>query len=195
MQEFLLIIDRISAAVGKLFAWSILILTFAVSYEVFSRYVLGQPTTWAFDVSYILYGTLFIMAGAYTLSRNGHVRADVIQRLMPVRWQAGIDLILYILFFFPAILAFLYSGYHFADLSWQMNEHSSNSPAGPPLYHFKSLIPFSGFFLLLQGIAETIRCAIALKTGEWTPRLHDVEELEEVILEQAHAAAKKEAPQ
>ena len=188
MQRFLLIIDYISSWSGKLFAWAILILTFAVSYEVFVRYVLGAPTTWAYDAAYILYGALFIMAGAYTLSRNGHVRGDVIYRLWPPRVQAGIDLALYMLFFFPGILAFIFSGYKFAELSWRMNEHSSFSPAGPPLYHFKALIPLSGCLLFLQGIAETIRCILCLKRGEWPQRLHDVEEIEAALIAQQSQA-------
>lgn len=186
MQRMLLLIDHISAAVGKLFAWSVVLLTLVVSYEVFSRYLLGRPTTWAYDAGYILYGALFIMAGAYTLSRNGHVRGDVLYRLWPARVQAGIDLALYILFFFPGILALIFSGYEFAAMSWRMNEHSSFSPAGPPLYHFKSLIPLAGFFLLLQGIAESIRCIICLRIGRWPQRLHDVEELEKQLIDEQH---------
>lgn len=182
MNRTLLFIDRLSTAVGKLFAWCILILTLVVSYEVFVRYVLGQPTTWAYDVSYILYGTLFMMAGAYALSRNAHVRGDVIYRFFPVKVQASIDLVLYILFFFPGVIALVYSGYFFAKLSFMINEHSSFSPNGPPLYHFKAVIPVAGFFLFLQGAAETVRCVIALRTGAWPQRQHDVEELEKEIL-------------
>lgn len=186
MNRLLLAIDEISAWVGKGFAWSIVILTFAISYEVASRYLLGQPTEWAYDVSYMLYGALFMMAGAYTLSRNGHVRGDVLYRFLRPRTQAGIDLALYILFFFPGVIALVYSGWGFAKLAWVMKEHSSFSPGGPPLYHFKTLIPMAGFFLLLQGIAETVRCVVCLKTGQWPRRLHDVEELEKIILEEAH---------
>ncbi|WP_181708172.1 TRAP transporter small permease subunit [Chthonobacter rhizosphaerae] len=182
MNRTLLFIDKVSSAVGKLFAWCILLLTLVVSYEVFVRYVLGQPTTWAYDVSYILYGTLFMMAGAYALSRNAHVRGDVVYRFFPVRVQASLDLVLYILFFFPGVIALVYSGYGFARLSWMINEHSSFSPNGPPLYHFKSIIPIAGFFLCLQGAAETARCVIALRTGVWPQRQHDVEELEKELI-------------
>jgi TRAP-type mannitol/chloroaromatic compound transport system permease small subunit len=184
MQRFLLLADQISTWVGKTFAWCIVILTFAISYEVFSRYVFGRPTTWAYDVSYILYGSLFVMAGAYALSRNSHVRGDFLYRKWPPRVQAGLDLVLYFLFFLPAVLAFIYSGYGFAKMSWMFNEHSSFSPAGPPVYPFKALIPIAGCLLLLQGIAEVIRCIICLRMGAWPQRLHDVEELERVILEQ-----------
>ena len=184
MQRLLIFADQVSTWVGKTFAWCIVILTFAISYEVFSRYVFGRPTTWAYDVSYILYGTLFIMAGAYALSRNSHVRGDFLYRKWPPRVQAGLDLVLYFLFFLPAVLAFIYSGYGFAKMSWSFNEHSSFSPAGPPIYPFKALIPIAGCLLLLQGIAEVIRCIICLRMGAWPQRLHDVEELERVILEQ-----------
>ncbi|WP_181703090.1 TRAP transporter small permease subunit [Chthonobacter albigriseus] len=182
MQRFLFFVDAVSTLVGKAFGWCVVILTFVVSYEVFVRYVLGRPTTWAYDISYIMYGTLFMMAGAYALSRNSHVRADLVYRLLPVRAQGALDLVLYILFFFPGVIALVYSGYGFAKFAWMINEHSSSSPNGPPLYHFKTVIPVAGFFLLLQGIAETIRAGIALKTGVWPRRPHDVEELETQII-------------
>jgi TRAP-type mannitol/chloroaromatic compound transport system permease small subunit len=182
MQKFLFFIDAVSTFVGKAFAWCIVILTFVVSYEVFVRYVVGRPTQWAYDVSYIMYGTVFMMAGAYALSRNSHVRADLIYRLLPVRVQGGLDLVLYVVFFFPGVIALVYSGYGFAAFAWMIGEHSSSSPNGPPLYHFKTVIPVAAFFLLLQGVAETLRAAIALKTGVWPRRPHDVEELEAQII-------------
>ena len=185
LQRVLIPVDRISAFVGKLFAWCIILLTFAISYEVFSRYVFGRPTTWAFDASYILYGSLFIMAGAYALSRNGHVRGDFLYRSWPMRAQATSDLILYFLAFFPGIIAFIYSGYAFAAQSIVTNEHSAYSPAGPPIYHYKMLIPMTGILLLLQGVVEVVRCIICLRTGHWPSRLHDVEELEKVLQERA----------
>jgi TRAP-type mannitol/chloroaromatic compound transport system permease small subunit len=187
LQRLLLPVDRVSTIVGQFFAWSILLLTLAVSYEVFSRYVLGAPTDWAFDASYILYGVLFIMAGAYALARNAHVRGDFLYRAWSPKRQAGMDLVLYFLFFFPGIIAFIYSGYGFAAQSWFSHEHSAYSPAGPPIYHYKTIIPVTGILLLLQGIVEVIRCLICLKTGGWPQRLHDVEELEKVILEQRDA--------
>jgi TRAP-type mannitol/chloroaromatic compound transport system permease small subunit len=184
LQRLLIPVDRVSTYVGQFFAWSILLLTFAVSYEVFSRYVLGSPTDWAFDASYILYGTLFIMAGAYALSRNAHVRGDFLYRAWSNKTQAKMDLVLYFLFFFPGIIAFIYAGYGFAAQSWVTHEHSAYSPDGPPIYHYKTLIPFTGVLLLLQGIVEVVRCLICIRTGEWPNRLHDVEELEKIILEQ-----------
>lgn len=183
----LILIDRISAWVGKLFAWNILILTLAVCFEVFSRRVLRQPTTWAFDMSYILYGGLFMMGGAYALSRNGHVRGDFLYRAWPPRVQAGLDLVLYLLFFFPGVTALIYSGIGYARLAWRFHEHSSFSVAGPPLYTFKALIPIAGALLFLQGLAEVLRCIACLRAGAWPQRLHDVEELEKVILEEQQA--------
>ena len=158
MKRFLFFIDSLSLWVGKAFAWLILVLTLGVSYEVFARYVFNAPTTWAFDFSYITYGALFLMAGAYTLSRNGHVRADVIYRFLQPRTQAYFDLVLYILFFLPAILAFMYSGWNYAEMSVRFREVSIFSPAGVPVFPLKALIPVTGVFLLLQGIAEIIRC-------------------------------------
>lgn len=184
LQRLLLPVDRVSTIVGQFFAWSILLLTSVVGYEVFSRYVLGAPTDWAFDASYILYGVLFIMAGAYALSRNAHVRGDFLYRAWTPRRQAGVDLVLYFLFFFPAIIAFIYSGYGFAAQSWFSHEHSAYSPSGPPIYHYKTVIPVTGVLLLLQGVVEVVRCLICLRTGGWPRRLHDVEEIEKLILEQ-----------
>ncbi len=178
-------VDAFSAAVGKTFGWSILFLTFATSYEVFARYMFGAPTDWAFDAAYILYGTLFMMAGAYTLSRNGHVRGDFLYRAWSERRQALMDLVLYILFFFPGMLAFIYAGYNFAELSRRMNEHSAASPNGPIVWPFKWIIPIVGVLMVLQGIVEVIRCIRCARTGEWPARLHDVEELEKVMLERA----------
>lgn len=187
LQRLLIPVDRVSTFVGQFFAWSILLLTLAVSYEVFSRYALGAPTDWAFDASYILYGTLFIMAGAYALSRNAHVRGDFLYRSWRPKTQARMDLVLYFLFFFPGIIAFIYSGYGFAAQSWFSHEHSAYSPSGPPIYHYKTIIPATGVFLLLQGVVEVIRCLVCLRTGAWPQRLHDVEELEKIILEE-HAS-------
>jgi TRAP-type mannitol/chloroaromatic compound transport system permease small subunit len=184
LQRLLIPVDRVSTFVGQAFAWSILLLTFAVSFEVFSRYVLGAPTDWAFDASYILYGILFIMAGAYALSRNAHVRGDFLYRAWKPKTQAWMDLLLYFLFFFPGIIAFIYSGYGFAAQSWVTHEHSAYSPDGPPIYHYKTIIPATGVLLLLQGVVEVIRCLVCLRTGTWPQRLHDVEELEKIILEE-----------
>jgi TRAP-type mannitol/chloroaromatic compound transport system permease small subunit len=181
MNRFLFFIDSLSMWVGKSFGWLILVLTLGTSYEVFVRYALRAPTTWAFDFSYITYGGLFLMAGAYTLSRNGHVRGDVIYRLWPQRIQAAIDLTLYIIFFLPAVLALIYAGWQFAQMSIQFREVSIFSPAGVPVFPLKTLIPVTGVFLLIQGIAEILRCVICIRQGYWPQRLHDVEELESAI--------------
>jgi TRAP-type mannitol/chloroaromatic compound transport system permease small subunit len=188
MQRFLFVIDHISIWSGKLFAWAAVLLTGVVCYEVFMRYAIGAPSGWAYDMGYILYGALFIMAGAYALATQSHVRADVLYRLLPVRVQGGIDLVLYLVFFLPAVAALMYAGYHFAEMSWRIGERSPYSPVGPPLYHFKALIPISGFFLALQGIAELIRSAIALGTGKWPPRVHDVRDIGEALIESTLSA-------
>ena len=182
MKHFLFFINSLSLWTGKAFSWLILVLTLGVSYEVFVRYVLSAPTTWAFDFSYITYGALFLMAGAYTLSRNGHVRADVIYRFLKPRTQASFDLVLYIIFFLPAVAAFMYSGYIYAEMSVRFREVSIFSPAGVPVFPLKTLIPITGFLLLLQGIAEIIRCVLCIREGAWPGRLHDVEETKSVII-------------
>lgn len=192
MTTFLDFIDTLSTWVGKAFAWLILVLTFGISYEVFVRYVLSAPTTWAFDFSYINYGALYLMAGAYTLARNGHVRADVVYRLLSPRQQAGMDLTLYILFFLPAVLALMFAGWPYAFQSIGFREVSIFSPAGIPIFPLKTLIPLAGVFLLLQGVAEIIRCILCIRSGAWPQRLHDVEETESVILQEQRIHAHDE---
>ena len=182
MSGLLFSIDRLSAWVGKAFAWCILALTFGISYEVFVRYVLTAPTKWAFDFSYIMYGALFMMAGAYTLSRDGHVRGNFVYRMWPPRVQASVDLVLYLVFFFPGITALIIAGAEFAAYSWRFLEVSSSSPADIPVFPLKTLIPIAGAVLFLQGIAEVIRCVMCIRSGKWPTRLHDVEETETVIL-------------
>ena len=186
MQRVLLWIDRLNAYIGQAFGWSILALTLVVCYEVFARYLFGAPTTWAFDTSYMLYGALFMMAGAYTLSRNAHVRGDFLYRTWSPRRQAWMDLVLYLLFFFPGILALVIAGTIEADKSWLMDERT-NSPATAPLYPFKTLIPIVGVLMLLQGLVELVRCIICVRTGKWPQRLRDVEETEKAALEGASA--------
>lgn len=187
MERFVRTVDKLNLWVGHSFAWAILILTLGGAYEVFVRYLLRAPTTWAFDMSYMMYGALFLMAGAYTLSRNGHVRGDVIYRLWPPRVQAAVDLVLYLLFLLPGSAALLYSGWTFARRSWQQWEVSIYSPAGMPVYPMKTLIPITGFLLVLQGLAEICRCLMCLRDGQWPRRLHDVEELESAILHEQEA--------
>lgn len=190
LQNFLLGIDRFSMAVGHAFAWCIVILTLGTSYEVFVRYILNDPTAWAFDMSYILYGALFLMSGAYALSRNAHVRGDVIYRLWPVRVQGTIELVLYFIFFFPGVTALVIAGYGYAHDSFGYREVSVNSPVGVPIWQLKGLIPLAGIMLFIQGVAQVIRCILAIRDGQWPKKLHDVEELEQVIV-QEHSAGQK----
>ncbi len=178
MQNLLLTIDRISTWVGQCFAWLIVALTALISWEVFSRYVMGSPHAWSFDVMIMMYGTMFMMAGAYTLSKNGHVRGDVLYGFFPPRLQAGLDLLLYILFFVPGVVALVWAGWRYAGESWVIREHSNITADGPPIYPFKMIIPLAGTFLLLQGIAEIARCVICLRNGQWPSRDRDVEEVD-----------------
>ena len=178
MQKLFLRVDKISTFVGQSFSWLIVALTFMISWEVFSRYVLDAPHSWAFDVMIMLYGTLFMMAGAYTLAKSGHVRGDVLYGFFEPRTQAWIDLILYVLFFVPGVFALTYAGYAFAVDSWVMNEHSSITANGPPIYPFKTILPMAGAFLLLQGMVEIIRCVVCIQQGQWPTREEDVEEVD-----------------
>ena len=173
-------IDGISTCTGKAAAWLIVGLMLLVCAEVFKRYILNMPTAWIFDASNMLYGTLFMIAGAYTLAQNGHVRGDFLYSSMPPRRQASLDLILYIVFFLPGIAALVYAGWDYAVDSWRINEHSNVTADGPPVWQFKFMIPLAGGLLLLQGAAEIMRCVICLKTGEWPSRLKDVSEIDVV---------------
>lgn len=187
MQKLLLTIDKLSTFLGQAFSWLIVALTFMISWEVFSRYVLDHPHPWAFDVMIMLYGTVFMMAGAYTLSKNGHVRGDVLYGFFPPRLQASLDLTLYILFFIPGVFALAWAGYNFAAESWAINEHSNVTADGPPVYPFKTVLPVAGAFLLLQGVVEIIRCVVCLQTGAWPKRGEDVEEVDvEKLKEMVH---------
>jgi TRAP-type mannitol/chloroaromatic compound transport system permease small subunit len=193
MNAYIGVVDRFNTWIGKLFGWCIVLLTIAVCYEVVSRYVFGAPTWWAFDVSWMLYGALFMMAGAYTLARNGHVRGDFLYRQWSETTQAKIDLTLYVVFFFPGIIALVYAGWKFAHFSWLINEKSPFSPDGIIIWPVKMLIPVTGVLMTLQGIAEVFRCIICIQTGSWPPRINDVEEMEKLILEQAEAEKAKTA--
>ena len=177
-------IESLNIWIGRAFGWCILILTMSVAYEVFVRYVLNAPTVWAFDMMIQMYGALFLMAGAYALAQDTHVRADVLYRLIPVKWQARIDFVLYFIFFFPGMLALVYYGAEIASDSWRYKEVSWNSPARIQIYFFKTLIPIAGTMLIVQGISECMRCIKAMKTGEWPERMEDARETEDMIIKE-----------
>lgn len=183
MTKFIYFVEGLSVWTGRAFGWCILILTLSVTYEVFVRYVLNSPTVWAFDIMVQMYGALFLMAGPYALAQDGHVRADVVYRLFPVRVQASLDFLLYLLFFFPGMLALFWYGAEIASDSWRYKEVSWNSPARIQVYFFKSLIPLAGGLLLLQGVSELMRCAIAIRHGYWQDRIVDVHETEELLMD------------
>mgnify|MGYP001073482290 FL=1 len=188
MQRFLISVDKLSTLVGHAFSFLIVVLTLQVSWEVFSRYVLDDPHAWAFDAMIMLYGTLFMMAGAYTLAKNGHVRGDVLYGFFEPRTQATIDLVLYVVFFIPGVFALTYAGFYYAAESWAINEHSNVTAEGPPIYPFKTSIPIAGAFLLLQGVVEIIRCTICRNQGRWPSREEDVEEVDvDKLKEMVHA--------
>src|SRR4051794_38291834 len=187
VQRFLLGIDTISTWAGKTVAWLIIVLMLVVCAEVFKRYILNAPTAWIFDAENMLYGTLFMLCGGYTLAQNAHVRGDFLYGSMRPRTQATLDLILYIVFFLPGIAALIYAGYSFAADSWHIAEHSNVTADGPPVYHFKSMIPVAGALIMLQGVAEIVRCVVCLRTGEWPSRLKDVAETDVIEEQLAHS--------
>jgi TRAP-type mannitol/chloroaromatic compound transport system permease small subunit len=178
MRNVLFFVDRVSTLVGQAFSWLIVALTFLVTWEVFARYALNTPNPWAFDLMIMLYGAAFMMAGAYTLAKNGHVRGDVLYSFFPPRLQAGLDLLLYVVFFIPGVIALVWAGTNYAAESLAIREHSTLTANGPPLYPFKMVIPLSGILLLLQGCVEIVRCVLCLRQGEWPAREADVEEVD-----------------
>ena len=184
MQRFLLTVDKISTFIGHAFSFLIIVLTLQVSWEVFSRYALDAPHAWAFDAMIMLYGTLFMMAGAYTLAKNGHVRGDVLYGFFTPRTQATIDLVLYSVFFIPGVFALTYAGYYYAADSWRIHESSNITAEGPPIYPFKTIIPLAGAILFVQGVVEIIRCIICIRQGFWPSREQDVEEVDVEKLKQ-----------
>ncbi|MBP7915121.1 MAG: TRAP transporter small permease subunit [Vitreoscilla sp.] len=183
MQRLLLAVDRLSTWIGQVFAWAIVLLTVMITGEVFSRYVLNEPHDWALNLQIMFYGTLFMMAGAYTLSKNGHVRGDVLYGFFRPRTQATLDLLLYFIFFLPGIIALTYAGWTYAQESLAIREKTfSATPL--PLYPFKFIIPMAGFMLLLQGVVEIVRCVSCIRTGDWPSREPDVEEVDVEKLKQ-----------
>ncbi len=190
MLQTIFFIDRLSGWTAKAFAWCIMIMTLGISYEVFMRYVLRDPTPWAFDLSYMMYGALFMMGGAYTLSRDGHVRGDVVYRLLAPRTQARLEFVLYFLFFFPGVLALVFAGWKYAALSLSYKEVSVYSPANVPIFQFKMIIPAAGLLLLIQGFAQILRCIICMRTGVWPPHLEDVEETEKRLMQGGEDASR-----
>jgi TRAP-type mannitol/chloroaromatic compound transport system permease small subunit len=186
-QALVRLVDRTSYFTGRVCAWLIVALTFVVSIEVFKRYILNRPTAWIFDFNNMLYGTLFMMCGAYTLAAAGHVRADFVYSYLKPRKQAALDLALYFLFFIAGILGLIYAGADYAALSWRIGEHSTVTAEGPPVYHFKTVIPVAGILVMLQGLAEIVRCVVCLRTGSWPPRLEDVEEIDVIDTQLGHS--------
>ncbi|QKV19390.1 TRAP transporter small permease subunit [Oricola thermophila] len=194
MTGFIRFADSLSAWFGKAFAWLIVLMAFGTGYEVFVRYALNSPTPWALDVSFIMYGTLFMMGGAYTLSRGGHVRGDFLYRLWQPKTQAKVDLVLYLLFFFPGVTALILSGWKYASRSWGYAEVSINSPAGIPIYQFKTVMVAAGILLFIQGIAQVMRCILCIRTNQWLEPEEDIRETEDILLARATEAEKDAHP-
>jgi TRAP-type mannitol/chloroaromatic compound transport system permease small subunit len=187
-EHWLQFADRISTWAGKACAWLIILLMFTVCIEVFKRYLLNMPTAWIFDATNMMYGTLFMLCGAYTLAQDAHVRGDFLYSSMNPRTQATLDLVLYVLFFIPGVIALVYAGQDYAAYSWRIDEHSNVTANGPPVYQFKTVIPVAGVLVMIQGLAEIARCVVCLKTGKWPERLKDAEEIDVVEQQLAHSA-------
>lgn len=178
LQNLFFRIDAFSTRIGQAFSWLMVPLTLMICYEVFARYLFNRSNAWAFDAQLMLYGSVFMMAGAYTLAKSGHVRGDILYGFLSPRQQASIDLILYFVFFIPGVAALAYAGVMFAGDSWAINEHSSITADGPPIYPFKAIIPLAGALLMLQGVVEILRCVICIQEGAWPSREADVEEVD-----------------
>jgi TRAP-type mannitol/chloroaromatic compound transport system permease small subunit len=188
VERLLQVADHISTWAGKVSAWLIMVLMFTVCIEVFKRYILNAPTAWIFDATNMMYGTLFMLCGAYTLAQDAHVRGDFLYSSMKPRTQATLDVVLYVVFFVPGVIALIYAGTDYATYSWSINEHSNVTSNGPAVYPFKTVIPIAGVLILIQGAAEIARCVVCLKTGEWPARLADAEEIDVVEQQLANSA-------
>ena len=184
MENFIRNVDAFSKAIGHCFGWTVLVLTAGTCYEVFMRYVMNDPTSWAFDMSYMFYGALFLMSGAYALAADAHVRGDFIYRKWKPENQAKVDLVLYFIFYFPGVLALVFSGWSYGMESMRISEVSVNSPVGVPVWPLKMIIPMAGLTLLLQGAAEVCRCLVTIRDKKWPSRGDDVVELEVALQEQ-----------
>lgn len=184
MTQFVTVVDKMSAWFGKAFAWCIMIMIIGVSYDVFVTKVFSSATNWAYEIAYMMYGTLFMMGGAYTLSRDAHVRADFVYRLWSPRKQAVVELILYPLFFFPAITALVFYGWFQAARAWRLSEIAISSPTGIPIYQYRSVIVAAGLLMFIQGLAQMARCILCIQTGEWLRARDDVEETEKLLMDQ-----------
>lgn len=185
MLGFIEFADKLSAWFGKSFGWLIILMTLGTSYEVIARYLFNAPTPWSFDVSFICYGALFMMSGAYTLSRNGHVRGDFLYRTWSPRTQARVDLVLYLIFFFPGVLALVFIGWKYAARSWSYGEVSVNSPAGVPIFQLKAVLVAAGVLLTIQGVAQILRSVLCIREGFWRKPDEDVRETDEILIEAA----------
>ena len=182
MDKYIKFADSLSVAVGKAFSWCIVILCLGTCYEVIMTYAFNKPTLWNFDFSLQMYGAIFMMAGAYTLSTEAHVRGDVLYRLFKPKTQGYIDLVLYFIFFFPGVFALAFYGYEYAALAWKIKETSWNSPAQIQIYMAKSLIPAAGLLLIIQGVSEVFRSIICIQTGHWPARIVVAEETEKILM-------------
>ena len=192
MRSYIYFADHLSTAVGKAFSWCIVVLMLGTCYEVVMAYAFNAPTLWNFDFSMQMYGAIFMMAGAYTLSTEAHVRGDVIYRLFKPRTQGYIDFVLYFIFFFPGVLALAFYGFDYAALSWKIKETSWSSPAQIQIYMVKFMIPIAGVLLTLQGISEVFRCIICIQTGHWPARLVVAEETEKILMRTAQDEDQKD---
>jgi TRAP-type mannitol/chloroaromatic compound transport system permease small subunit len=159
-------IDRFSLWTGKLVAWLIVPMVLSLSYEVAARYLFTAPTIWAYDLAYMLYGTLFMLGSAYTLAKNGHIRTDTFYGNWSPRTQGIVDSICYVIFI-PALIALLWVGWTFFMRSYGQGERIVTSPWMPIVWPFKFVIPLTAAMLLLQSISELIKSLHAARTGTW----------------------------
>ena len=158
-------IDRFTDTTGTWVAWLNVPLVLAVTYEVISRYGFDAPTIWSFDVTYMLYGTIFMLGSAYALHKGAHIRTDFFFERWSVRTKGIIDSVAYLVFFFPAFLALLVVSGHEAWYAFQINETSEQTPWRPILWPFKAVVPLTCLLLMVQGVSETIKSLYAWRTG------------------------------
>jgi TRAP-type mannitol/chloroaromatic compound transport system permease small subunit len=161
------VIDKLADWSGNLFAWLIIPMVFGLTYEVFARYLFNAPTVWAYDITYMLYGGHFMLGAGYALLKGAHIRTDIFYQNWSPRTQGIVDAASYLFLFFPGMIFFFVSGTNEAVHAWRILERSDASPWRPPLYPFKTVIPFATLLLLIQGVSETIKSLYAARRGKW----------------------------
>lgn len=168
MTKIIRFIDKyVGELSGNVFYVLIFPMVLGLSYEVVARYAFNRPTMWAYEMTFMLYGSHFMLGAVYCLYKGGHIRTDLVYGALPVPWQGRIDAFCYLFLFFPGMIYFLAAGWAEAAHSWSILEKSEATAWYPPIYPFKTVIPVAAFLLIIQGVSEFLKSIWAAIRGEW----------------------------